>query len=236
MASQVGYIDSADGAEENAAVRMRDLGFLDARTTGLGSDGGIDVISSQALGQVKWQGAQVGRPELQQFYGARGSRYDQALLFFSATGYSRQALAYADDNYIATFTYDPLGRLTATNSHASAVVTKSEAEKVAAKQRQASAASSALQGPVKPVEQPSSRPPAADEDGCAVYLGSLIALFFSTISSGTGLGVLFNLEPGQEWNLAATLFLGVSLLIVLISGGTLAAAIRKDFKKNKKGR
>lgn len=103
------YITTAEAAEQNAAVRMRAMGFEDARVTNAGSDGGIDVRSKHALAQVKWQGAQVGRPAVQQLYGARGSRHDVQLFFFAATGYSQHAIQYADECEIRLFTFDPLG-------------------------------------------------------------------------------------------------------------------------------
>lgn len=244
MASQVNYIDSADGAERNAAARMRELGFADARTTGPGIDAGIDVVSNRALGQVKWRGAQVGRPELQQFYGARGSRHDQSLLFFSATGYSKQALAYADDNHIATFTYDPLGRLTALNSHASAVVARSEADKAETRNKQSAAAKTAAKHQPKPTTP--RRPMTAKElrlkkegDMAVWFLIALVALFFSGISSGAGIHTFFNLTPEQEWNLAASILLGVSLVIALSSAIYIAVFIKVIFatpKKKKQGK
>ncbi|NKZ73248.1 hypothetical protein GTA09_29360 [Rhodococcus hoagii] len=104
------YITTAEAAEQNAAVRMREMGFEDARVTNAGSDGGIDVRSKKhALAQVKWQGAQVGRPAVQQLYGARGSRHDVQLFFFAATGYSQHAIQYADECEIRLFTFNPLG-------------------------------------------------------------------------------------------------------------------------------
>lgn len=109
------YITTAEAAEQNAAVRMRELGFADARVTNAGSDGGIDVRSKHALAQVKWQGAQVGRPAVQQLYGARGRRHEVQLFFFAATGYSQHAVQYADECEIRLFTFDPLGAASPAN-------------------------------------------------------------------------------------------------------------------------
>lgn len=103
------FITTAEAAEQNAAVRMREMGFTDARVTNAGSDGGIDVRSKHALAQVNWQSAQVGRPAVQQLYGARGSRHNVQLFFFAATGYSQHATQYADECDIRLFTFDPLG-------------------------------------------------------------------------------------------------------------------------------
>lgn len=109
------YIRSAEEAERNAAKQMRYLGYLDAHVTLGGPDAGIDVRSSQAVAQVKWKTAQTGRPELQNLYGARGADHHLQLLFFSASGYSKSALEYAQEHLIALFTYQPDGELNDAN-------------------------------------------------------------------------------------------------------------------------
>ncbi|MCA4995111.1 restriction endonuclease [Tsukamurella tyrosinosolvens] len=102
------YITTPHEAELNAAEVMRSWGYEDAVATTGGADGGIDVRSSRALAQVKWKGGVTGRPDVQNLYGARGNG-TQRLFFFSASGYSDQAVAYADDVGIGLFTYDPSG-------------------------------------------------------------------------------------------------------------------------------
>ncbi|MDV7091081.1 hypothetical protein [Rhodococcus opacus] len=47
------YITTPEAAELNAAARMRELGYPDARVTGRGADGGVDVVSDRAVAQVK---------------------------------------------------------------------------------------------------------------------------------------------------------------------------------------
>lgn len=116
------YIRSAVDAERNAAVQMTLLGFPDARVTEAGADGGIDVISKRALAQVKWQGGMAGRPDLQRLYGARGIDHVKAMLFFTASGYSRSAVEYADTVNMALFVYDPTGELEAVNTAATALI------------------------------------------------------------------------------------------------------------------
>ncbi|MBT0566704.1 restriction endonuclease [Williamsia sp. CHRR-6] len=106
------YIRDAVTAEQNAAARMRDLGFADARTTPPGADKGIDVISESALAQVKWRGAQVPRSDIQRLFGARGTRTHLALLFFSASGYSKAAVECANDLNVMLFEYAPDGSIT----------------------------------------------------------------------------------------------------------------------------
>lgn len=120
--TKVQYIRTPQEAEQNAAARMRELGFPDARVTSGGADGGIDVRSSNALAQVKWRGGLTGRPALQNLYGARGIETSKRLLFFSAADYSQHAMEYAEQTGIALFIYDPDGRVTARNRHASVLV------------------------------------------------------------------------------------------------------------------
>ena len=111
------YITSPHHAELNAAEKMRSWSFTDAVATTGGADGGIDVRSSRALAQVKWKGAVAGRPELQQLYGAAAGG-PQQLFFFSASGYSDQAIQYADQVGIMLMTYDPLGSVEGVNTTA----------------------------------------------------------------------------------------------------------------------
>ncbi|RZL83051.1 MAG: hypothetical protein EOP32_08975 [Rhodococcus sp. (in: high G+C Gram-positive bacteria)] len=109
------YITDARQAELNAAERMREMGFKDAKATAVGADAGIDVQASAAIGQVKWQGGQVGRPDIQRLYGARGHRHHLQLFFFSASGYSKGAIQYADESDVKLFTYAPTGVVTPAN-------------------------------------------------------------------------------------------------------------------------
>lgn len=110
------YIDTPRKAELNAESKMREWNYVDAKATAVGADAGIDVWSSRALAQVKFEGAVAGRPALQLLVGARKHDESKELFFFSATGYSRQALEYADEMSIALFKYDALGQVTAVNA------------------------------------------------------------------------------------------------------------------------
>ncbi|WP_405680740.1 restriction endonuclease [Streptomyces sp. NBC_00868] len=105
-------------AEHNAAAWMRCWGYLDAFAKPGGSDGGVDVRSARALGQVKYQGAAAGRPELQRLFGARGQRLDRQLLFFTGSSYTTTAVNYALENGIALFVYGLDGSMTAVNAPA----------------------------------------------------------------------------------------------------------------------
>lgn len=111
------YITTPHQAELNAADQMKRWGFLDAVATTGGSDGGIDVRSSRALAQVKWKSGVTGRPDVQNLVGARGNGTQQ-LIFFSASGYSQQAINYADEMHVLLMTYDPLGEVEGVNQAA----------------------------------------------------------------------------------------------------------------------
>lgn len=110
-------------AEYVAAAIMRDhLGFKDAAVTTASGDGGVDVVAKQAVAQVKHWGSQVGRPAIQQLYGARGVDHSKKMVFFCSGGYSRQALAYANEVGVALFTFDAAGSYEAMNEPAEALV------------------------------------------------------------------------------------------------------------------
>lgn len=106
-------------AEAVAAAWVRWLGHPDARQTPPGADGGVDVVSATALGQVKWKSKAVGRPDVQQLLGAAAG-VGRTLFFFSRTGYTQQALTYADGVGIACFSLMPDGTIRASNSVAAA--------------------------------------------------------------------------------------------------------------------
>ncbi|MFF5037394.1 restriction endonuclease [Nocardia salmonicida] len=116
------YITSPQQAEHNAAVQMRAMGFSDATVTANGADGGIDVRSGTALAQVKWRGGAVSRPDVQQLFGARGSDFGKALLFFAASDYSQPAVEYADQHRIALFVYHPTGQVEPRNLYAASLL------------------------------------------------------------------------------------------------------------------
>jgi hypothetical protein len=94
---------------------MRYWGFSDAVASPGGSDGGVDVQSSRALGQVKYQAAHVGRPELQRLVGARGRQHDLILIMFTGAGYSPAALQYANEMDIALFFFELDGSMVPAN-------------------------------------------------------------------------------------------------------------------------
>jgi hypothetical protein len=114
-------IRSPDDAEQVAAEWMRHLGFGDARCTGAGTDGGVDVRSREAVAQVKAQLSPVGRPELQALYGVATSE-GRRPLFFSLMSYTAAALAWADEVGMALFRFDHAGAVEAVNDAAGALL------------------------------------------------------------------------------------------------------------------
>lgn len=109
---------AADEAERVAASIMRQLGFADARQTQRSGDGGIDVLSSGGVAQVKWQTAKVGRPALQNLVGAAHIHGTPAMLFFARVGYSAQAVQFADSVGMQLFTFGLDGSYRPVNHHA----------------------------------------------------------------------------------------------------------------------
>ncbi len=111
-------IYSWQAAEQAAQTWMRDWGYRDARLTASGADGGIDVHSSGAVAQVKYEVSKTGAPALQRLFGARGPDRARQMLFFSMAGFSRPAVDYADSVGIALFHYGADGRVRAVNDSA----------------------------------------------------------------------------------------------------------------------
>ncbi len=111
-------IASWQEAELNAARWMRYWGYRDAAAKPGGADGGVDVHATGALGQVKYQAVQVGRPDLQRFVGARPDGSTAQLIFFTGSDYASTAVAYAEERSIALFRYRLDGEMTPVNEAA----------------------------------------------------------------------------------------------------------------------
>jgi hypothetical protein len=88
-------------AEHVAAAALRQFGFTDADVTPSGADAGLDVSGRTVAAQVKYTGAQVGRPLIQQLAGASGGRQTA---FFSRSGYTQHAAREAERLGMALFT------------------------------------------------------------------------------------------------------------------------------------
>lgn len=94
---------NARGAEFLARDWMRYLGAAEAAVTPEQRDGGVDVRSREFVAQVKHlQNEQVGVAAIRQLYGVATAEQRRAL-FFSSSGYTRDALAFARENDVALF-------------------------------------------------------------------------------------------------------------------------------------
>ncbi|WP_404430753.1 restriction endonuclease [Microbacterium lacus] len=103
-------IDTWQAAELLAAEHMREIGFIDATTTARGADGGIDVLARNGIAQVKFHTAPVGAPSVQQLAGIASPRRVTAV-FYSLSGYTRAAVAVAEEAEVALFSYTPDGSI-----------------------------------------------------------------------------------------------------------------------------
>jgi len=89
-----------------AACWMKYWGIFDAQVTQASGDGGVDVVSSRFAAQVKfYSNAKVGRPEIQQLYGAALGMALEPLFFAYSSGYSNEALEWAKAVGVGCFTF-----------------------------------------------------------------------------------------------------------------------------------
>lgn len=107
-----GFADTWEDAEHLAAVALRCMGF-DVAVTGPGADAGIDVAGHEVVAQVKHLDRKVGRPDVQRLVGAADGRMTA---FFSLSGYSDAAVAYADERGVALFWFTRDGEVHAANA------------------------------------------------------------------------------------------------------------------------
>ena len=97
----------ADDFEFIAESWMKFWGIIDAEKTLKGSDGGIDVYSESYIAQVKfYANSKVTRPEVQQLLGVAHSEGKGAMFFAYSSGYTPEALAFAELNEVACFTFE----------------------------------------------------------------------------------------------------------------------------------
>lgn len=111
-------VRDAREAEELAAEWVRWLGWVDARTTPVGADRGIDVIGSDVVAQVKFEAVKTGRPTLQALYGAGIAHGARQFLFFSSAGYTEQASDWTNGLGIALFRFTLDGSIEPANEDA----------------------------------------------------------------------------------------------------------------------
>ncbi|MFI6935718.1 restriction endonuclease [Streptomyces sp. NPDC050287] len=103
-------------AEFAAVDHMRSLGFTDARVTGAGADGGVDVIARDAIAQVKHYSQPIGVGPVRELRGVADSHHH--LLFYASGGYTARALQFADDRKVALFSIQEPGHITPLNAAA----------------------------------------------------------------------------------------------------------------------
>lgn len=94
-------------AETYACAWMQLDGYLDARLTASGADGGIDITSGTAVAQVKHHAKPVGISEVQRLSGIAHGEAKQAL-FFAASGFTAAAQGWASENSVRCFVYPPV--------------------------------------------------------------------------------------------------------------------------------
>ena len=117
---------TAAEAELLAAEWMRYFGFHDAITTQPGPDGGLDVTSADAVAQVKAQAVAVGRPIVQQTFGAAVADKKQAFVF-ALGGYTADAQSWATANDVALFEFAFDGSVTPVNVPARLILAEADA-------------------------------------------------------------------------------------------------------------
>jgi hypothetical protein len=101
---------------------MRAIGFHDARTTSPGADKGLDVIASRAAAQVKALQTPVGAPDVQKLKGSAHLLENQ--LFYSLSGYTDQALKFAETAGVALFSFDERNNVEPVNSIADSLASQ----------------------------------------------------------------------------------------------------------------
>lgn len=104
-------------AEDYAAEVVAALGFREVSRTPPGADGGIDVIGEGVVVQVKMEALPTGRERLQALFGIAAVEGAQAI-FFSLSGYTAQALQWADRAGVALFEFEFDGTVMARNPDA----------------------------------------------------------------------------------------------------------------------
>lgn len=87
-------------AEIVAQEWMFYFGFHDARTTKISGDDGLDVESTEAVAQVKYRTAKTGSPAIRDLAGAAVPGRKKSL-FFSYSGYTKSAIAFANQPDVA---------------------------------------------------------------------------------------------------------------------------------------
>ncbi|MFZ4187134.1 restriction endonuclease [Streptomyces pseudogriseolus] len=111
-------------AELAAVDHMRDLGFADARVTGAGADGGIDVFARDAVAQVKHYSQPIGVGPVRELRGVADPH--QHLLFYASGGYTAAARQFADERKVALYSLAESGHVTPLNETATRLSARSD--------------------------------------------------------------------------------------------------------------
>lgn len=122
---------------KDAELAARDwflaLGFTDAYVLpGAGPDGGVDVVSSAAVAQVKATVGPAGRPIIQQIYGIASHESKQAVVF-SIGGFTPEAVDWANSARVSLFQLDLSGDTTPANRLATELIAAAELRAARAK-------------------------------------------------------------------------------------------------------
>ena len=104
-------------AEFAARDWLHYLGYSNAAVSPIGADGGVDVLSSRAVAQVKSGETPTGRPIIQQIYGVAALREKEAIVF-SVAPFTDEAMEWADRARVALFRLDLTGMATPANPRA----------------------------------------------------------------------------------------------------------------------
>lgn len=104
-------------AEALAVEILVNLGFVDARLTPAGPDGGIDAVARGAVAQAKFEQTKTGAPVVQALVGVAHPRGVKAVCL-SFAGYTAQARTYAEDVHAALFSFETDGTVTAVSTEA----------------------------------------------------------------------------------------------------------------------
>lgn len=97
-------------AEAYACMWMQANGYIDARLSSPGADGGIDITSRAAIARVKHHAEAASLTEVQRLFGIAQSA-GKIALFFSAAGYSPKAIVWARARQIQIYSYLPVRRV-----------------------------------------------------------------------------------------------------------------------------
>lgn len=93
-------------AEEYVTQLMKYFGLPGVQKTRQSRDGGIDVESELLVAQVKHQVAPVGVKVVRELYGVASHRGKSAAVF-TKTGFTREAVEFANETGVFLFTYIP---------------------------------------------------------------------------------------------------------------------------------